>query len=78
MFLPYLSSKILEQHGPSVTDVKGWPVIGQFSSIGSLGNDKTSWLCGEWYTSLGTTKGPGASGLPSVPLLVGCYYNYYC
>ena len=29
-----------------------WPVIGQFSSIGSLGTSPDKWLCGEWLTSL--------------------------
>nr|CAB3266878.1 tyrosyl-DNA phosphodiesterase 1-like [Phallusia mammillata] len=38
------------------TYVKGvdstWPVIGQFSSIGSLGPNKDKWVCGEWLTSM--------------------------
>ena len=29
-----------------------WPVIGQFSSIGSLGTSAEKWLCGEWITSM--------------------------
>ncbi len=32
--------KVLETRGPEHTSCAGWPVIGQFSSIGSLGNDK--------------------------------------
>lgn len=37
-----------------------WPVIGQFSSIGSLGADESKWLCNEWLSSLsscGSTQG---------------------
>jgi len=34
-----------------------WPVIGQFSSIGSMGKDKDQWLCGELLTSLAACKG---------------------
>lgn len=50
--------KVLHQHGPSSDDVSSkWPVIGQFSSIGSLGNDKDRWLCAEWLQSLATCSG---------------------
>ena len=37
----------------------GWPVIGQFSSIGSLGPTSSQWLTSEWLTSLSTTRGAG-------------------
>lgn len=50
--------KVLHQHGPSPEDLNPkWPVIGQFSSIGSLGNDKDRWLCSEWLQSLSTCAG---------------------
>ncbi|XP_031555938.1 tyrosyl-DNA phosphodiesterase 1-like [Actinia tenebrosa] len=50
--------KVLQEHGPSSANVSpSWPVIGQFSSIGSLGNDKSKWLCGEWLQSLAVTSG---------------------
>lgn len=50
--------KLLHQYGPSSDDVSSkWPVIGQFSSIGSLGNDKDRWLCSEWLQSLATCSG---------------------
>ncbi|EDO46775.1 predicted protein, partial [Nematostella vectensis] len=50
--------KILQEHGPPSSDVTtNWPVIGQFSSIGSLGPDKNKWLCGEWLQSLAATCG---------------------
>lgn len=29
-----------------------WPVIGQFSSIGSLGASADGWLSGEWLDSM--------------------------
>ncbi|XP_067119968.1 tyrosyl-DNA phosphodiesterase 1 [Centruroides vittatus] len=47
--------KILTNFGSSSV-TSDWPVIGQFSSIGSLGPDKDKWLCGEWHTSLATVK----------------------
>ncbi|TNN20134.1 Tyrosyl-DNA phosphodiesterase 1 isoform 1 [Schistosoma japonicum] len=37
-----------------------WPVIGQFSSIGSLGSQPTDWFTTEWSSSL---AGRGARGL---------------
>ena len=47
---------VLQQHGPSQAAVKTWPVIGQFSSIGSMGANQDGWLCGEWLQSLSATK----------------------
>jgi len=32
--------------------VLNWPVIGQFSSIGSLGASADGWLRGEWLESI--------------------------
>ncbi|CAH3145245.1 unnamed protein product [Pocillopora meandrina] len=57
--------KVLHQHGPSSDDISSkWPVIGQFSSIGSLGNDKDRWLCSEWLQSLSTCSGNMMSSPP--------------
>ncbi|RMX36701.1 hypothetical protein pdam_00015830, partial [Pocillopora damicornis] len=54
--------KVLHQHGPSSDDISSkWPVIGQFSSIGSLGNDKDRWLCSEWLQSLSTCSAGGVT-----------------
>ncbi|KAM7542936.1 hypothetical protein Aperf_G00000008999 [Anoplocephala perfoliata] len=39
---------------------RSWPIVGQFSSIGSLGGQPTQWLTTEWSSSLG---GPGARGI---------------
>ncbi|XP_071486874.1 tyrosyl-DNA phosphodiesterase 1-like [Diadema antillarum] len=49
--------KLLRQYGPSDKSVSGWPVIGQFSSIGSLGPEKSKWLCAEWFQSMSSAKG---------------------
>ncbi|XP_076359888.1 tyrosyl-DNA phosphodiesterase glaikit [Tachypleus tridentatus] len=50
--------KVLNLHGPEKSLVtSSWPIIGQFSSIGSLGTEQNQWLCGEWLASLGTVKG---------------------
>jgi hypothetical protein len=48
--------QILSQYGPNLADVSSWPVIGQFSSIGSLGNTTDNWLCGEWLNSLAACR----------------------
>eukprot|EP00057_Strongylocentrotus_purpuratus_P013588 XP_011668062.1 PREDICTED: tyrosyl-DNA phosphodiesterase 1 [Strongylocentrotus purpuratus] len=53
--------KILRQYGPDKEQVQTWPVIGQFSSIGSLGGDKTKWLCAEFLQSMSTVKGQSGS-----------------
>ena len=34
-----------------------WPVIGQFSSVGTLGASADSWMCGELLESLGSAGG---------------------
>ncbi|XP_078673638.1 tyrosyl-DNA phosphodiesterase 1-like isoform X2 [Branchiostoma floridae x Branchiostoma belcheri] len=50
--------QVFQARGPPAADlVKGWPVVGQFSSIGSLGADAQKWLCGEWLASLATVRG---------------------
>lgn len=46
--------QILYDHAVPVPDEEIWPVIGQFSSIGSLGLDKTKWLAGEFQQTLTT------------------------
>ena len=38
-----------------------WPVVGQFSSIGSLGPSSQQWLGSEWLLSL-STNGRKAAG----------------
>jgi len=48
----------LRQYGPKEDFVsRKWPVIGQFSSIGSLGPDSSKWLCNEWLISLSKCRG---------------------
>ncbi|GBL77991.1 Tyrosyl-DNA phosphodiesterase 1 [Araneus ventricosus] len=49
--------KILNLHGsPKETVQSNWPLICQFSSIGSLGASPDQWLLGEFSTSLSTVK----------------------
>uniref|UniRef100_UPI00398F3E44 tyrosyl-DNA phosphodiesterase 1 isoform X2 n=1 Tax=Pristiophorus japonicus TaxID=55135 RepID=UPI00398F3E44 len=50
--------KILSDCASPVANQESWPLIGQFSSIGSLGADKTKWLCSEFKESL-TALGQG-------------------
>lgn len=49
-------------HFANCTSTAGWSLIGQFSSIGSLGADKDKWLCSEWLKSLSSTKSDAKSG----------------
>ncbi|XP_051869455.1 tyrosyl-DNA phosphodiesterase 1 isoform X2 [Pristis pectinata] len=46
--------KVLSGCVSSVASRESWPLIGQFSSIGSLGADETKWLCSEFKESLAT------------------------
>ncbi|NXE48092.1 TYDP1 phosphodiesterase, partial [Casuarius casuarius] len=47
--------KLLKVHASSVPAQESWPVIGQFSSIGSMGADGSKWLCSEFQESLVAT-----------------------
>ncbi|XP_041669992.1 tyrosyl-DNA phosphodiesterase 1 [Cheilinus undulatus] len=44
--------KLLYDHTDPVPGEERWPVIGQFSSIGSMGLDKTKWLAGEFQRTM--------------------------
>ncbi|XP_045183449.2 tyrosyl-DNA phosphodiesterase 1-like [Mercenaria mercenaria] len=68
--------KVLQEHGPSQGTVKAWPVIGQFSSIGSMGPSKENWLCGEWQQSLSATKsGAGPQSNTRLQLIFPSRHN---
>ncbi|XP_060612854.2 tyrosyl-DNA phosphodiesterase 1 [Anolis sagrei] len=60
--------KLLKDHAMQIPDQDSWPVIGQFSSIGSLGDDQSKWLCSEFrdsFTSLGNgRKAPTNHDIP--------------
>lgn len=59
---------LLSQHGPSKDLVSNhWPLVAQFSSIGSLGSSAEAWLTGEFLRSLATVKNSGPA-VQSVPL----------
>ncbi|XP_025935220.1 tyrosyl-DNA phosphodiesterase 1 isoform X10 [Apteryx rowi] len=47
--------KLLKEHASSVPAQESWPVVGQFSSIGSMGVDESKWLCSEFQESLVAT-----------------------
>ena len=53
-------------------------MIGQFSSIGSLGNDKDRWLCSEWLQSLSTCSGNMMSSPPLhlVSMFLNLHYGW--
>ncbi|KAM5339816.1 tyrosyl-DNA phosphodiesterase 1 [Glossophaga mutica] len=61
--------KLLKEHASSTPSAEAWPIIGQFSSIGSLGADATKWLCSEFKETLATPgKDSGAPGKGVAPL----------
>ncbi|KAI7804456.1 tyrosyl-DNA phosphodiesterase 1 [Triplophysa rosa] len=56
--------KLLSEHTRPIPNEERWAVIGQFSSIGSMGLDKTKWLAAEFQHTL-TTLGRAEKSLPS-------------
>lgn len=56
--------KLLYEHTNPIPGEERWPVIGQFSSIGSMGLDKSKWLAGEFQRTLTTL---GKSSLRTDP-----------
>ncbi|KAF2986216.1 hypothetical protein EK904_009744 [Melospiza melodia maxima] len=42
--------KLLKEHAVPIPE--SWPLVGQFSSIGSMGADGSKWLCSEFQDSL--------------------------
>ncbi|NXN11546.1 TYDP1 phosphodiesterase, partial [Indicator maculatus] len=44
--------KLLKEYASSIPAQESWPVVGQFSSIGSMGVDGSKWLCSEFQESL--------------------------
>uniref|UniRef100_A0A8C1ZYC2 Tyrosyl-DNA phosphodiesterase 1 n=1 Tax=Cyprinus carpio TaxID=7962 RepID=A0A8C1ZYC2_CYPCA len=53
--------KLLSKHTKPVQNEEQWHVLGQFSSIGSMGLDKTKWLAAEFQRTLTTLGKPGKS-----------------
>ncbi|KAK7899179.1 hypothetical protein WMY93_020032 [Mugilogobius chulae] len=62
--------KLLYDHTEPISGEERWPVVGQFSSIGSMGIDKTKWLAAEFQRTLTTL---GRSSLRSDPPLYLLY-----
>ncbi|XP_060081210.1 tyrosyl-DNA phosphodiesterase 1-like [Ylistrum balloti] len=60
--------RLLHDHGPEKELVKTWPVIGQYSSVGTLGPSKETWLSTEWFQSLATVRGTSSVPLMTIPL----------
>ncbi|XP_055449240.1 tyrosyl-DNA phosphodiesterase 1 isoform X2 [Psammomys obesus] len=58
--------KLLQAHAPSVPRGECWPIVGQFSSIGSLGPDESKWLCSEFKESLLALREDGRTQARSV------------
>ncbi|KAG7466220.1 hypothetical protein MATL_G00162550 [Megalops atlanticus] len=61
--------KLLREHTRPILGEEAWPVVGQFSSIGSMGADKTKWLAAEFQRTLmtlGASRKSSAS--PDTPM----------
>ncbi|KAM7406508.1 hypothetical protein PAMP_000882 [Pampus punctatissimus] len=61
--------KLLYDHSDPITGEERWPVIGQFSSIGSMGLDKSKWLAGEFQRTLTTLGKSSLRPDPPIHLL---------
>lgn len=67
--LIFILEQVLRAHAPSVPEDECWPIVGQFSSIGSLGPDESKWLCSEFKESLLALREDGRTpGKSAVPL----------
>ena len=66
--LSYSHLQVLSSHCaiPEGASASKWPVIGQFSSVGSLGPSPSQWLTSEWLVSLSSSR--RASRAPSALL----------
>ncbi|XP_038607679.1 tyrosyl-DNA phosphodiesterase 1 [Tachyglossus aculeatus] len=61
--------KLLKEHSSSIPKEESWPIVGQFSSIGSMGVDESKWLCSEFKDSLVMLGSSGKSqGGHDVPI----------
>ncbi|NP_001039242.1 tyrosyl-DNA phosphodiesterase 1 [Xenopus tropicalis] len=65
--------KLLRENTSAAPGQETWPVIGQFSSIGSMGVDKTKWLCSEFTESL-TTLGKSIKSLQKTEIPLHLIY----
>uniref|UniRef100_H3D2X3 Tyrosyl-DNA phosphodiesterase 1 n=2 Tax=Tetraodon nigroviridis TaxID=99883 RepID=H3D2X3_TETNG len=61
--------KLLREHTETPAGQDRWPVVGQFSSIGSMGLDKSKWLAGEFQHTLSTLGQSSARSDPPLLLL---------
>ncbi|XP_004681689.1 PREDICTED: tyrosyl-DNA phosphodiesterase 1 [Condylura cristata] len=61
--------KLLREQAAPIPQAESWPVVGQFSSIGSMGADESKWLCSEFQESLASLgKESQALGRSATPL----------
>uniref|UniRef100_A0A8D0ZE70 Tyrosyl-DNA phosphodiesterase 1 n=1 Tax=Sus scrofa TaxID=9823 RepID=A0A8D0ZE70_PIG len=60
--------KLLKENGSSIPKAESWPVVGQFSSISSMGADESKWLCSEFKESLVTLGKESRTPGGAVPL----------
>lgn len=75
-----LFCQLLYEHTDPIPGEEKWPVIGQFSSIGSMGLDKTKWLAGEFQRTLTTLGKSSLRPDPPIHLVrsVKCCHLLVC
>ncbi|NWH73061.1 TYDP1 phosphodiesterase, partial [Piaya cayana] len=64
---------LLKEHASLIPAQESWPLVGQFSSIGSLGADESKWLFSEFQQSLVAT-GNSVTGLHKCDVPVHLVY----
>lgn len=64
----FILPQLLKENGSSIPKAESWPVVGQFSSIGSMGADESKWLCSEFKESLVTLGEESRTPGGAVPL----------
>ena len=64
----FILSQLLKEHASSIPKAESWPIVGQFSSVGSMGADESKWLCSEFKESLVTPGKESRTPGSTVPL----------
>ena len=65
-----MSAQVLQQYGgQKPADADQWPLVGQFSSIGSLGSSPKQWLTTELLSSLSMWRSSLSLGPGKLPHL---------
>lgn len=71
--------KVLQTNGPDLNAIrKANNIVGQFSSIGSLGSSKENWVCAEWLSSISRSKAEHGMQSLNLKLIFPSVENVRC